>query len=506
MHQGHCTTSEHRVRLASKMIAFEGQYGAVSEMSQLHGISRQTLYGWKGKGAAALQRAFQVKQEPAEPEEQLERAVLTLLTEAHASYRGIQVCLEKLLGLHVSLGKITTIVQEAGKRAQAWLSHQLPKGMRVLALDEQYGRKRGEAYFNIVDVHSGLVIASVPSLPVDAESWVLLLWQMQEQGLKWKTLVTDGGKALQEAVEEVSPDQIHQRDVWHVEQEGQKVQARLDRCVQALEEQAKTVARQAERLAGGHKPRGAHPKCDVQAHTALLQQARRTTSDLRYLMWELKRLLQVVVVAANPHLGVLSLPQREQELQALLALFAELWQTAPQTMQEPLKRLLHHIQFALPHLVGFTKALETLQQEISQRLGPDAEYLIGWAWQYRCVLGPETSQLLAGLPAEWRESASSLFCAWDQAVRASSTVENWHSVLRPFLAVHRTLSAGMLALLAVWHNHRVAPRGLHQGQSPLQRSGIHEQAIDWLVTLGYRPALPALAIGSLKPQMAARAA
>jgi hypothetical protein len=100
-------------------------------MSQLHKISRQTLYGWKGKGAAALQRAFQVKQEPAEPGEQLERAILTLLTEAQASYRGIQVCLEKLLGLQVSLGKITTIVQEAGKRAQAWLSHQIPKGMRA---------------------------------------------------------------------------------------------------------------------------------------------------------------------------------------------------------------------------------------------------------------------------------------------------------------------------------------------------------------------------------------
>lgn len=488
------------------MIAFEGQYGVVSEMSQLHRISRQTLYGWKGKGAAALERAFKVKQEPAEPEEQIERAVLTLLTEAHASYRGIQVCLEKLVGLHVSLGKIATIVQEAGKRAQEWLSHQIPLGMRALALDEQYGRKRGEAYFTIVDVHSGLVVASVPSLPVDGESWILLLWQMQEQGLTWKTLVSDGGKAIQEAVEEVSPDQIHQRDVWHVEHECQKVQARLDRCVQALEEQAKTVARQAERLARGQKPRGAHPKSDVQAHNALLQQARRTASDLGYLIWELKGLLQVVVVAANPHLGVLSEQQRNQELQALLALFAELWQTAPEALQEPLKRLLHHIQFALPHLVGFTKALETVQQEVSQRSGRDAVYLIGWVWQYRCVFGPETSQLLAGLPAEWRESAATLFCAWDQAVRASSTVENWHSVVRPFLAVHRTLSAGTLALLAVWHNHRVAPRGLHKGQSPIQRSGIQEQAVDWLVTLGYPPTLPALAIGSLKPQMPGRVA
>jgi hypothetical protein len=64
-------------------------------------------------------------------------------------------------------------------------------------------------------------------------------------------------------------------------------------------------------------------------------------------------------------------------------------------------------------------------------------------------------------------------------------VENWHSILRPFIAVHRHLSADMLAILAVWHNHRVAPRGLHQGQSPLMRAGLAKEPTDWLVALGY---------------------
>jgi hypothetical protein len=89
-------------------------------------------------------------------------------------------------------------------------------------------------------------------------------------------------------------------------------------------------------------------------------------------------------------------------------------------------------------------------------------------------------------------------------VRASSVVENWHSVLRPFLAAHRRLSAGLLALLAVWHNHRVAPRGLHEGQSPIQRSGLQEKATDWLVVLGYPPAKPIRMV--LKPEIAERVA
>jgi hypothetical protein len=50
--------------------------------------------------------------------------------------------------------------------------------------------------------------------------------------------------------------------------------------------------------------------------------------------------------------------------------------------------------------------------------------------------------------------------AWDSAVRASGAVETWHSFLRPHLAVHRTLSPGLLALVAIYYNHHVAPARL----------------------------------------------
>ena len=89
--------------------------------------------------------------------------------------------------------------------------------------------------------------------------------------------------------------------------------------------------------------------------------------------------------------------------------------------------------------------------------------------------------------------------AWESATRASSAVENWHSILRPHLAVHRELSSGMVALLAVWHNHRIFRRGVHKGQSPLQLSGVADAPSVWLVALGYPPAptqaTPTLAAG-----------
>jgi transposase-like protein len=69
-----------------------------------------------------------------------------LLIEAHASYRDIQTCLLKMCGVKMSVGSIVGIVQEAGQRAQRWLSQQQASTPRALALDEQYSSQRGKAY------------------------------------------------------------------------------------------------------------------------------------------------------------------------------------------------------------------------------------------------------------------------------------------------------------------------------------------------------------------------
>jgi hypothetical protein len=140
-------------------------------------------------------------------------------------------------------------------------------------------------------------------------------------------------------------------------------------------------------------------------------------------------------------------------------LLEELSQQVPPPLQADVADLLTHLRGALPQLVLFAPALDALQEQVRQQLGADAVHLLGWAWQRRAILGPGKQDLLASLPPHWRPSADLVLQAWEEAVRASSAVENWHSILRPYLAVHRQLSMGMLALVAVWHNHRLMPRG-----------------------------------------------
>lgn len=500
----HASTPAERAQWVSQLIAGSGVYGVVSALSRSAQVSRQTLYEWKARALAVLEQLWRVGPAPTEGAQELERAILTLWGEGHASERGIQSCLEALGYRTVSVGSISAVLAEAQQRALAWMARQpAPPDQRSVALDEIFGNDRQGAYLSIVDTRSWAVWASAGPVAVDQESWTLLLWEAQERGLRWQQTVSDGGAAMQAACAAVDPEGRHARDVWHILHLCSQVQGRLDRWLGRLQAQQATVVRQAARLAAGQRARGRAPVSDVAAHALLVQQAVGLTEGLRYLSGELRRLLGVVVTDGQGR--VLARAGREQELAALLALVAEMTAGAPAPQQQELQTLQRRLSLALPQLLVFVEALEPVEQEARGLLGEQGLGLLGWAWQRRSLLGPTVADLLEQLPASWRTVAAWVLGAWEGAVRASSAVENWHSILRPHLAVHRTLTPGMLALLVVWHNHRVFARGARAGHSPLHLSGLTEAPTDWLAALGYAaPAAVAPATGvSLSPALAA---
>lgn len=484
MVQRHPSTPAERAYCASVLMACAGVYGTVSGLAQQYRVSRQTLYTWAQRGRRALEAVFTPPPPPVVVTPLLERQILTLLVEGHASIRGIAACLATVGPQEVSVGTISAVLDTAGQRALAVLRREVPPGTRAVALDEIYGRDRRGAYLDMVDVHSGAVWAAAGPLPVDGETWTLVLWDAQERGLRWHTTASDGGTAMAQACATVAPQTPTQRDVWHVLHECSKVQGRLDRRAAELAAQTATVARQAARVAAGQRPRGRAPRTDVAAHSAQVRHAQQVAAALRYLCGELHGLLDVVVLGPT---GLRDRAARQAELDALLALLAELAQTAPAGSQRDLSHLHTHLTKAVPALLTFAAPLDALHQELAAVLGTAGLTLVAWAWQRRAILGPTTEALLAGLPPAWHSAARRLRTAWDGAVRASSAVETWHSFLRPHLAVHRTLSPGLLALLVVYYNHHVAPRGVHEGTSPVQRSGLLDAPTDWLVALGYPP-------------------
>src|ERR671917_76713 len=93
MVQRHDSTPAQRAQAVCHMIAHAGDYGLVTQLSRQLGVSRQTLYTWAERGCQAVEQAFLPSPPAAVLTLPLERAVLTLLVEGHASTRGIQACL-----------------------------------------------------------------------------------------------------------------------------------------------------------------------------------------------------------------------------------------------------------------------------------------------------------------------------------------------------------------------------------------------------------------------------
>lgn len=482
MGQAHPSTAAERKQWAVQMLAHQGEYGFVTKLSREAHVSRRTLYLWRDQAAAALRSAFAP---PAEPEllSTPPRQLLTLWIN-HVSARGIQATLHEFARAGVSLETITAVLHEAGHRAITWMQTHQPASVRALALDEIYANDRRGAYLNVVDVHSGAVWASEGPLPVDTESWMLVLWELQARGLRWERVVLDGGGAMHSACTSLTPTIPLQGDIWHELHSYGHVLSRLERVVTHLHQRSPAVARQAARVAAGKRPLGRKPKSDVATHAHEIAQAQRVAEGVRYLGEELRVLLAAVVVYDQ---RLLTLAEREAELEVLLRLLAELAQNAPVAQRHHIEQLHSHLVKRLPLLLTFGAPLDQVQHDLRWVLGPERQALLGWAWLRRRTLGWTSAEIVAAVPAEWRGAARVLLASWDDAVRVSSAVERYHSILRPHLTVHRTLNTGMLALIAVWHNHRVFTRGIHKGYNPLHLSGMSDAETDWLVALGYPP-------------------
>jgi hypothetical protein len=170
-----------------------------------------------------------------------------------------------------------------------------------------------------------------------------------------------------------------------------------------------------------------------------------------------------------------------------MSLLEEVVANSPKAQQADVARLVRRIGKQLPQLLAFEAPIAQVQADLTAVLPTAQQALLAWAWLRREALEWDSAAIVAALPEQWRAAARRLLVAWDEAVQVSSAVERWHSIVRPHVAVRRTLSGGMLALIAVWHNHRVFTRGKHKGSSPLHMSGMTDAPTDWLVALGYPP-------------------
>src|SRR5260370_39351923 len=123
----------------------------------------------------------------------------------------------------------------------------------------------------------------------------------------------------------------------------------------------------------------------------------------------------------------------KREIVTVLELLEELVPSATPAVQGQLQMLAKQVRLALPQTLLFARRLDAVQEQASRVLGAQAVALLAWAWLRRAVLCPTSEDLLQSIHPAWPTVASHLLAAWDQAVRASSALENWHRLGRRHL-------------------------------------------------------------------------
>ncbi|MFT5164156.1 MAG: hypothetical protein ACI9FJ_002757, partial [Alteromonadaceae bacterium] len=70
--------------------------------------------------------------------------------------------------------------------------------------------------------------------------------------------------------------------------------------------------------------------------------------------------------------------------------------------------------------------------------------------------------------------------------RASSAIEGFNALLRPYMYVRKGVSQGFLELFKAWHNLRPRRSGKHKGTSAYEVL-TGKLVGDWLTLLGFPP-------------------
>jgi hypothetical protein len=506
-------TLDDRLEIFSRYWRFGADYGTVSHLAEEFRTSRQFIYDvaarvkealdWRPAGRQEVdhrqeeiarlkhrvreleadcdQLAGQLALERSKPQQDRFRLLLELAL-CPISEDKIVHCLAAAFGRdgQVSAGWVNSQLQKAGAAALAILQKpELRNAVQEAAIDELFRHR--QPILCVIDPQS--LLATVPQAAENrkGETWQAVLAQYPNL----EFVVSDQASGLRKGVNDCAQEIAHQYDVFHFKREiGRWQRSQEARCYELMEqvEQARRWTEHVRLLESAR----------IQARIEYRQQA--AALDERLLAFDWVELIvgylyeSLTAYDARRH-RIRTKADAEAMINEVLALLKEvkLINTKP---------LISMIEGARPGLLTFLTVLEKKLAEIevawryvsgSRTAAFDA---MARAWharpQAQQARGKQQAYLASLIKlGHWSrrienfaEVQRQVEAALDAVVRASSAVECFNSLLRPYVSVKKHLSQGFLALIALYHNTR--PLKQRGNQTPLQLAGVDLGDDDWI--------------------------
>lgn len=453
-----------RIEIGLKMVmsSTERGWGWVSEMAASYGVSRQMFYDLRDKLRVALVEALQpqapgpkVESEVLEVDAAYIRWATTVLSMLKGSTRDTQLGLGLLYGVKRSVGFISETVNAVGQSAATY-NAQLCPGQPVLGeADEVFQGMK--PCFTVVDGQSFMVLNISAEADRSGATWAKTFQQLTERGIEFQDIVSDDARGIRAGLQEAGLDTVWRLDVFHVLHDGHRVGQKLENTAYRAIRQAERAQAYAAQQAGS-APQVGRPLKAMPPVPETAQQQDWAIEQFDLWTW----LLSEVRFALEPMHGY-RINDSATARETLVVASDLMQQLDHPDITAFAARLLHNLDILLDPL----RWLEQQVTDWQQTLCPDDEALIMYAC--RC---PDVA--VDDLPAPLHLAAQSYEKALALFHRASSLAESFHSWLRPYLVIHRTLPDWLLPLAALFWNHHEFQRGKRAGHSPVELAGIDD--------------------------------
>jgi hypothetical protein len=238
-------------------IGFQALLGQpIEEIAAESGMNRSYIYEQKNKVKAYIEEIDEEQEEThviVLTTALKKRLILSMALDCASSIEGIQRALETSLGIKVSIGYVSGVINEATSRAQAFDETIGLEGIRQGANDEIF--QCGVPVLTGIDPESGYAYLLEEAKDRTSETWQLYMEDCKDRGLALETTINDGGSGLNAGIPKAFPDIIIQGDTFHaaygmgkeiskVERKAEaaiKAEAELEKRLQGPRPQQKTI-------------------------------------------------------------------------------------------------------------------------------------------------------------------------------------------------------------------------------------------------------------------------
>lgn len=486
----------------------ERPWGIVSWMAEVFALSRPSLYALTQRvqerllpaqrAAALLGSGLSTANSRVElSPNRLARTVLSATCPGKIAIRPIQALLVEAFGQSRSVGWVSELVTEAGRRAGQVLRKvdTTPLQNVIVARDETFFQ--GQPLLLVVDPVSTTILLAQACPDRQADTWGAALLLAQDQGATIRGVVEDMARMYAKSQQEAQLELAVQKDSWHIQREGAQVARELQRAAfgatgQVLKLEKQLLKQWDDRLfEEKYIPAVAKEERLYEQHDHFVQWLAHLNDALELVDW---RSGEIRERATNEWL-----------LTETLTAMAQIDHARVQKWVKTLRRHRGQLLTSLDWLAG---SLQSFQAQLARGL-PQAQLqqtfcrTVARTWRLRQALinghaqfqsqaqqAAEALQTLLADHPDWQPLVDHLLSLLDAACRTSSLIENINGLLQQFLHQHRafrnldTLQA-YLNLFTLWHNMRLFERGKRQGKSPYQLAGIDPGTDDWLSLIGY---------------------